>query len=285
MVKMENQKITLGFSPCPNDTFIFDAMVHYKIDTEGLEFEVFMGDVEELNQKAFRSELDVTKLSFHAFAHLISDYQLLNSGSALGQNCGPLLVSKLPQLNARNSEIQVAIPGKYTTANFLLSLAYPEITNKVELIFSDIEQAVIDRKVDAGLIIHENRFTYQDKGLTKIKDLGEFWEELCSAPIPLGGIVVKRSIEPELQQKIDRVLKRSVQFAFENPESSSDYICENAQEMNAEVTKQHIELYVNDYSVDLGVKGREAVEMLLNKAVELKIIPSITNDIFVENRI
>jgi 1,4-dihydroxy-6-naphthoate synthase len=244
-----------------------------------------MGDVEELNQKAFRSELDVTKLSFHAFAHLISDYQLLNSGSALGQNCGPLLVSKLPQLNARNSEIQVAIPGKYTTANFLLSLAYPEITNKVELIFSDIEQAVIDRKVDAGLIIHENRFTYQDKGLTKIKDLGEFWEELCSAPIPLGGIVVKRSIEPELQQKIDRVLKRSVQFAFENPESSSDYICENAQEMNAEVTKQHIELYVNDYSVDLGVKGREAVEMLLNKAVELKIIPSITNDIFVENRI
>ena len=282
---MENQKITLGFSPCPNDTFIFDAMVHYKIDTEGLEFEVFMGDVEELNQKAFRSELDVTKLSFHAFAHLISDYQLLNSGSALGQNCGPLLVSKLPQLNARNSEIQVAIPGKYTTANFLLSLAYPEITNKVELIFSDIEQAVIDRKVDAGLIIHENRFTYQDKGLTKIKDLGEFWEELCSTPIPLGGIVVKRSIEPELQQKIDRVLKRSVQFAFENPESSSDYICENAQEMNAEVTKQHIELYVNDYSVDLGVKGREAVEMLLNKAVELKIIPSITNDIFVENRI
>ena len=282
---MENQKITLGFSPCPNDTFIFDAMVHYKIDTEGLEFEVFMGDVEELNHKAFRSELDITKLSYHAFAHLISDYQLLNSGSALGQNCGPLLVSKLPQLNARNSEIQVAIPGKYTTANFLLSLAYPEITNKVELIFSDIEQAVIDRKVDAGLIIHENRFTYQDKGLTKIKDLGEFWEELCSTPIPLGGIVVKRSIEPELQQKIDRVLKRSVQFAFENPESSSDYICENAQEMNAEVTKQHIELYVNDYSVDLGVKGREAVEMLLNKAVELKIIPSITNDIFVENRI
>ena len=166
---MKNQKITLGFSPCPNDTFIFDAMVHYKIDTEGLEFEVFMGDVEELNHKAFRSELDITKLSYHAFAHLISDYQLLNSGSALGQNCGPLLVSKLPQLNARNSEIQVAIPGKYTTANFLLSLAYPEITNKVELIFSDIEQAVIDRKVDAGLIIHENRFTYQDKGLIKIK--------------------------------------------------------------------------------------------------------------------
>ena len=282
---MENQKITLGFSPCPNDTFIFDAMVHYKIDTEGLEFEVFMGDVEELNQKAFRSELDITKLSYHAFAHLINDYQLLNSGSAIGQNCGPLLISKRPQLNARNSEIQVAIPGKYTTANFLLSLAYPEITNKVELIFSDIEQAVIDRKVDAGLIIHENRFTYQDKGLIKIKDLGEFWEEIFSAPIPLGGIVVKRSIEPELQQKIDRVLKRSVQFAFENPESSSDYICENAQEMNAEVTKQHIELYVNDYSVDLGVKGREAVEMLLNKAVELKIIPSITNDIFVENRI
>ncbi|MBT6745964.1 MAG: 1,4-dihydroxy-6-naphthoate synthase [Flavobacteriales bacterium] len=282
---MENQKITLGFSPCPNDTFIFDAMVHYKIDTEGLEFEVFMGDVEELNQKAFRSELDITKLSYHAFAHLINDYQLLNSGSAIGQNCGPLLISKRPQLNARNSEIQVAIPGKYTTANFLLSLAYPEITNKVELIFSDIEQAVIDGNVDAGLIIHENRFTYQDKGLIKIKDLGEFWEEIFSAPIPLGGIVVKRSIEPELQQKIDRVLKRSVQFAFENPESSSDYVSQNAQEMKLEVAKQHIELYVNDYSVDLGKKGREAVEILVNKAVDLKIIPSITNDIFVENRI
>jgi 1,4-dihydroxy-6-naphthoate synthase len=282
---MENQKITLGFSPCPNDTFIFDAMVHYKIDTEGLEFEVFMGDVEELNQKAFRSELDITKLSYHAFAHLINDYQLLNSGSAIGQNCGPLLISKRPQLNARNSEIQVAIPGKYTTANFLLSLAYPEITNKVELIFSDIEQAVIDGNVDAGLIIHENRFTYQDKGLIKIKDLGEFWEEIFSAPIPLGGIVVKRSIESDLQQKIDRVLKRSVQFAFENPESSSDYVSQNAQEMKLEVAKQHIELYVNDYSVDLGKKGREAVEILVNKAVDLKIIPSITNDIFVENRI
>ena len=281
---MKNQKITLGFSPCPNDTFIFDAMVHYKIDTEGLEFEVFMGDVEELNHKAFRSELDITKLSYHAFAHLISDYQLLNSGSALGQNCGPLLISKCSQLNDENSEIQVAIPGKYTTANFLFSLAYPEITNKVELIFSDIEQAVIDGKVDAGLIIHENRFTYQDKGLIKIKDLGEFWEEVYNAPIPLGGIVVKRSIESDLQQKIDRVLKRSVQFAFENPESSSDYVSQNAQAMNSEVAKQHIKLYVNEYSVDLGKTGREAVEILVNKAVDLKIIPSITKDIFVENR-
>ena len=216
-------------------------MVHHKIDTEGLDFAVFMGDVEELNQKAFQEELDVTKLSYHAFAHLISDYQLLNSGSALGENCGPLLISKLPELNTRNSEFKVAIPGRYTTANFLLSLAYPEITNKVEMLFSEIEQAVIDGKVDAGLIIHENRFTYQAKGLIKIRDLGEYWKEVCNTSIPLGGIVVKRIIEPELQQRIDRVLKRSVQFAFENPESSSDYVCENAQEMNAEVTKQHIE--------------------------------------------
>jgi 1,4-dihydroxy-6-naphthoate synthase len=279
--------ISLGFSPCPNDTFIFDALIHHKIDTEGLAFDVFIGDVEELNQKAFRNELDVTKLSYHAFAHLISKYQLLHSGSALGENCGPLLITKAQIGDAdpiEVSNLSVAIPGKFTTANFLLSLAYPEMNNKTEMLFSEIEQAVIDGQVDAGLIIHENRFTYQDKGLVKLRDLGEFWEELSSAPIPLGGIVVKRELDTLLQQKIDRVLQRSVQYAFDNPGASANYVAENSQEMEPEVMRQHIELYVNHYSLDLGEKGRAAVELLLNKAVELNIIPPVDIPIFVENQ-
>ena len=283
---MDSQKITLGFSPCPNDTFIFDAMVHHKIDTEGLDFDVFMGDVEELNQKAFNSKLDVTKLSYHTFAHLINDYQLLNSGSALGENCGPLLVCKVDKLKVISGNVAaatIAIPGVYTTANFLLNLAFPEAKQREVYLFSEIEQAVLDNKVDAGLIIHENRFTYQDKGLIKIRDLGEFWEELSNAPVPLGGIVVKRNMSIEMKQKIDRVLNRSVQFAFDNPNESNGYVAENAQEMDAEITKQHIGLYVNNYSLDLGEKGRQAVELLLNKAEELEIIPQMDIPIFVKN--
>ncbi|CAN5550499.1 hypothetical protein BH10BAC1_BH10BAC1_05530 [soil metagenome] len=176
--EINNQKstISLGFSPCPNDCFIFDAMLHEKIDTEGLAFEVFMEDVEALNQKAFRGELDVTKLSYHAYAHLIKPYQLLNAGSALGNNCGPLLITKNENVTLSGVEgvrLKIAIPGKYTTANFLLSLAFPESKNKVEMVFSEIEDAVLTGKVDAGLIIHENRFTYEQKGLKKIIDLGE----------------------------------------------------------------------------------------------------------------
>jgi 1,4-dihydroxy-6-naphthoate synthase len=277
-------KLSLGFSPCPNDTFIFDAMVHNKIDTEGLDFDVVLADVEELNQKAFKQELDITKLSYHALGHLLEHYALLNSGSALGENCGPLLIRKsgFKIKDSNNlSSATIAIPGKYTTANFLLSLAYPEATNKVEMLFSDIEQAVLDGDVDAGLIIHENRFTYQDRGLDKIKDLGEFWEELSQSPIPLGGIVIKKRFDKELQQKVDRVLRRSVEYAFANPEESNDYVRLHAQEMSPEVTKQHIALYVNNYSIDLGEKGRSAVELLFNKAEILGLIPLPPADLFV----
>ena len=166
---------TLGFSPCPNDCFIFDALVHKKIDTEGLDFSVVMEDVEALNNRAFRKDLDITKLSYHAFLYLTDHYALLNSGSALGFNCGPLLVKDAKTEIADINAASIAIPGKYTTANFLLSLAFPKASNKRETLFSDIEGAVLSHKVDAGLLIHENRFTYQQKGLEKIMDLGEFW--------------------------------------------------------------------------------------------------------------
>src|SRR5690606_8778348 len=203
-------KLTLGFSPCPNDTFIFDALIHHKIDTEGLEFDVSFDDVETLNQKVFRAELDISKISFHAYAYAIENYVLLNSGSALGFGVGPLIISKDPEFNTKNIEsknLKVAIPGKYTTANFLLGLAFPNLTNKVLTSFSDIEGLLLREEVDLGLIIHENRFTYQEKGLHKIIDLGEFWEEQTNNPIPLGGIVINRNIDLETQRKVDRVLK------------------------------------------------------------------------------
>lgn len=275
-------KLTLGFSSCPNDTFIFDAMIHQKIDTEGLSFELVLADVEALNNQAFQAELDITKLSYHAFAYLTEDYILLNAGSALGNNCGPLLIAKEAisesQINAGN----IAIPGKYTTANFLLNLAYPEAQHKQELLFSAIEGAVLNEQVDAGLIIHENRFTYQEKGLVKIVDLGEFWEKTTGHPIPLGGIVIKRALALEVQQKVDRVLARSVQYSFDHPESSKAYVSAHAQEMEEEVMYQHIDLYVNQYSLDLGEKGKGAVQELFDRAAEKAIIPAPTEPLFLE---
>ena len=257
-------KLTLGFSPCPNDTFIFDALVHHKIDTEGLEFEVIFADVEQLNKWAFQGKLDITKLSYNAFTHCVNDYALLDSGSALGNNCGPILIKKPNTILTKESKI--AIPGKYTTANMLLNIAFPEYQNKVELLFSEIENKVLEGRVDAGLIIHENRFTYQEKGLEKVKDLGEFWEEETGLPIPLGGIVVKRELPLAIQQKIERVLRKSVEYAFANPNSSADFVKYHAQEMEKKVLDAHIALYVNDYSISLGDQGRNAVELLFAKS-------------------
>jgi 1,4-dihydroxy-6-naphthoate synthase len=285
-------KLTLGFSPCPNDTFIFDALIHHKIDTEGLEFEVFYDDVETLNQKAFRGELDITKLSYHAFAYVTDKYVLLDSGSALGFGVGPLLISDLeisvsdleknlindPKSGSRNPLI--GIPGKYTTANFLLGLAFPEATNKQELVFSEIEDALLDSRIDVGLIIHENRFTYQDKGLKKIIDLGDYWEKRTGCAIPLGGIVANRNLPLDVQHKINRVLRKSVEFAFANPKSGLEFIKQHAQEMSEEVMYKHIELYVNQYSVELGEEGRKAINLMFDTALEKGIIPEIKDGIF-----
>src|ERR1700744_2299505 len=278
--------LTLGFSPCPNDTFIFDAMIHHKIDTEGLTFDVFYDDVETLNQKAMRGELDITKLSYHAFAYVADKYVLLDAGSALGFGVGPMLICKkepdelLTDLETQASNVKIGIPGKYTTANFLLGTAFPNATNKVELVFSDIENAVLEGRVDIGLIIHENRFTYQDKGLKKIIDLGDYWEKKTGCAIPLGGIVANRRLPEDVQHKINRVIRRSVEFAFANPKSGLEFIRSHAQEMSEEVMYKHIELYVNQYSVDLGAEGKKAIRLLFDTALKNGIIPEIEHELF-----
>lgn len=275
------QTIKIGYSPCPNDTFIFDAMVHEKVDTEGLKFEAALKDVEELNQMAFRNELEVSKLSYFALANLLKNYQLLNSGSALGSGVGPLLIAKQHMTEEEIDAARIAIPGKYTTANFLLSLAYPRAENKLEMLFSDIENAVLNGNVDAGLIIHENRFTYEEKGLVKLIDLGNYWEEVSGNLIPLGGIAIKRGLDQPTKEKVDRIIKRSIEYAFKQPESSREYVKAHAQEMSEEVMQKHINLYVNNYSVDLGEEGRGAVLQLFKKAEEKGLIAKIEEDIFV----
>ena len=280
-------KLSLGFSPCPNDTFIFDALIHHKIDTEGLQFEVFFDDVETLNKKVFRGEPDICKLSYHAYAYAVENYVLLNSGSALGFGVGPLLITKNENLTIQkvieqSASLSVAIPGKFTTANFLLGLAFPDLRNKQLSSFSDIEELVLSDEVDLGLIIHENRFTYQEKGMHKIIDLGKFWEEKTACPIPLGGIVVNRRIDKNTQLKIDRVLRKSVEYAFENPESGIDFIKLHAQEMEESVMYKHIALYVNEFSINLGMEGRNAIQTLFDLALELKLIPEIHQNIFLD---
>jgi 1,4-dihydroxy-6-naphthoate synthase len=272
-------KLTLGFSPCPNDTFIFDALIHHKIDTEGLDFEVSFSDVETLNQKAFKTELDITKLSYHAYAYAIQNYVLLDAGSALGFGVGPMLICKKEQ-DLNNPDLIVGIPGKYTTANFLLSLAYPQLKNKQEMVFSDIQQKLLNEEIDLGLIIHENRFTYQNKGLQKVQDLGEYWENETKNAIPLGGIVIKRSLPEEIKQKVNRLIRKSVEFAFENPASALPFIKSYAQEMDEKVMYQHIDLYVNKYSVDLGVEGKKAISTLFEQAFIKGIIKKVDQNLF-----
>lgn len=274
-------EISLGFSTCPNDTFIFDALVNKRIDTKGIDFKVILSDVEDLNNMAFHEKLDVTKISYHALALLLDKYALCYAGSALGFNCGPLLVFKKGNNITDISKKKVAIPGKYTTANFLLSLAYPALNDKVEMVFSDIEEAVLSGKVDAGLLIHENRFTYKERGLDKLTDLGEFWQDLTNGPIPLGGIAVKKSIAKELQLTINDLIEESVKYAFQNPDASKEYIKMYAQEMDETVIRQHIELYVNKYSIRLMGEGLTAVETLFKKAKEAGIISNINQKIFV----
>lgn len=273
---------SLGFSSCPNDTFIFDAMVHGKIDTEGLSFDVIMEDVEKLNHRVLNSQIDISKMSYHAFAYCTDAYALLDSGSALGKGCGPLLISLNPySVEGENlNGLSVGIPGKYTTANFLLSLYAPGMTHKKEMLFSDIEDALLRNEIEAGLIIHENRFTYESKGLTKIVDLGDYWEKMSGLPIPLGGIVVSNKFPKDIQKKVNRVLRRSVEYAFTNPEASSPYVCANAKEMDESVMKKHIELYVNNFSISLGEEGRKAVEALFNTAKDVGIITGFNEDMF-----
>lgn len=273
-------KITLGFSTCPNDTYIFDALVNNKIDACGLEFIPVLSDVEDLNQRALKSELDVTKLSFHAWLHVWKDYQVLDSGSALGKGNGPLLVSAGSVLNGDLSDMTVAIPGEFTTANLLLRLAYPMVRNIKSYLFSNIEDAVLGGEADAGVLIHENRFTYERRGLKLIRDLGVFWEETTSLPIPLGGIMVNRRIPYEIRNKVNELTRRSLEFANHNPSGTLPYIRRFAQSMEQEVLEAHLRTFVTDFSVDLGEMGRAAIYMLAEIARSKGIIPELPREVF-----
>ena len=273
-------KLTLGFSPCPNDTFIFDAMVHGRIDTEGLEFDFFLADVEDLNTKALASAVDITKISYHAFAYVARNYLILDAGSALGFRNGPLLISKLRIGISELPGLRIAIPGRYTTANLLFSIAWPDVTNKTEYLFSKIEEALLRDEVDVGLIIHETRFTYYKRGLHKLADMGEYWETLTGLPIPLGAIVIKRNIPDDIALKVNRVVRRSLEYAYKDSFASYDFVSGNAREMDSTVMNNHIKLFVNEYTLNLGNKGREAIVELFRIAEENGVIPSLPDRIF-----
>lgn len=276
-------KLTLGFSPCPNDTFIFDALVNKKIDTGGLDFDVVLEDVETLNKWTLENKLDITKLSFPAFFQSLNKYVLLNAGSALGKGVGPLLITKENKQYSTDNiqQTTIAIPGVNTTANLLLSFAYPGARNKKPLLFSKIEDAVISGETELGVIIHENRFTYQQKGLHKVLDLGGYWEEQMNIPIPLGGIAIKRNIDKEIAKQINTLIRQSLEFSFSNYPIISEFVKRHSQEMSEDVMRQHIDLYVNNYSIDLGSIGKQAIRELNNVYNSINNRSSIgTQDLF-----
>ena len=279
---MSNQQsFDLGFSPCPNDTFIMDALVHNRIQSE-FEFIPAIHDVDVLNNLARNGELSITKLSFGAYPFVSDKYQILAAGSALGRGCGPLLISKNAIDSKNLSNLTVAIPGETTTANLLLSILYPEIKQKKLFLFSEIENAVLSGEVDLGLIIHENRFTYAQKGLLKFADLGERWEVETGLPIPLGCIAIKRTISEGVKAKISKLLTQSVEYAFQNPNESKPYIHQYAQEMDESVQQQHINLYVNNFSINLGEEGKNAIRELFKKGAELNLLQIPTEPLFID---
>jgi 1,4-dihydroxy-6-naphthoate synthase len=276
-------KLTLGFSPCPNDTFIFDALVNNKIDTEDLSFEVLLEDVQTLNQWALEGKLAITKLSYGVLPLVLDKYIVLNSGSALGKGVGPLLISNSPASKQEVEQQLIAIPGENTTAHLLFSLAFPNAKNKVFLRYDEIENFVLAKK-GLGVIIHENRFTYQAKGLYKIIDLGDYWEQETGNAIPLGGIVIKKDIDITVQKKIDTLIKKSIEYAFSKYPELNDYIRSHAQEMSEAVMRQHIDLYVNNYSLELGEKGKDAIHELLKVHQNISgVNTASTKNIFLDN--
>jgi 1,4-dihydroxy-6-naphthoate synthase len=256
-------KLTLGISPCPNDTFIFDALVNGPLDTGALRLEVVLDDVQTLNEWARRGRLDVSKVSYGVLPAIAGEYALLESGGALGRGVGPLLVSRPGAGAFRPEAMKVAIPGRDTTAHLLFSLAYPAAAHKHFLVFSEIEGAVLRGEVDAGVIIHEGRFTYEAKGLAKVRDLGEYWEQTTGAPIPLGGIVARRTLPLPVRRELDRLIRASVEHALAHRPAVSAWVRAHAQEMDEAVMRRHIELYVNEFSVALGDPGHRAVRTLL----------------------
>jgi 1,4-dihydroxy-6-naphthoate synthase len=281
-------KLTLGFSPCPNDTFIFDALVNNKIDTGDLEFDVVMEDVQTLNELAIAGKLDVTKISYGSLPLILEQYIVLSSGSALGKGVGPLLIAPFEIPAPAVKQCIIAIPGKHTTAHVLFSLAFPEATNKVFMRYDEIENFVLGNKgsldniqsIKLGVIIHENRFTYHDKGLVKQTDLGNFWETETKLPVPLGGIVANRQLPDNIKLKVQSLIRKSLEYSYTNGKELSSFIKDNAQEMSPEVMQMHIDLYVNEFSLDLGVDGKKAVKKFLQVHSSINKIPVEEEKVF-----
>ena len=272
--------VTLGYSPCPNDTYIFFGLVHAKIAGAPACEEV-LEDIETLNRLALRGELDLTKISFHALAHLREEYCLLHSGGALGRGCGPLVVAREEMAPQQLKNKKIAIPGELTTAALLLRLIDPEIEQLEVMPFDRIMGATARGEVDAGVIIHESRFTYPEYGLAKVIDLGEWWEGESGHPIPLGGILARRSLGAELIGRIDRALVESVEYAHANPDAVRGYIRDHAQEMELEVMQAHIDLYVNKYTLDYGPDGEAAIFDLIGRAERAGIAPVVSASLFI----
>ena len=280
--------ISLGFSPCPNDTFIFDALVNRKIDTGDFNFNVVLEDVQTLNEMAIDGKLDVTKISYGSLPLISDKYVLLSSGSALGKGVGPLLIAPFELPEPAVKQCVIAIPGRNTTAHVLFSLAYPDATNKVFLRYDEIEDFVLSnngslqniQSVKLGVIIHENRFTYQDKGLIKQTDLGNFWENETRLPVPLGGIVANRNLPDNIKQNVQSLIRESLEYSYKNKNGLSDFVKDNAQEMSIEVMKMHIDLYVNNFSLDLGDDGRKAVRKFLQVHSSINKLPFDSERIF-----
>lgn len=276
-------QLTLGFSPCPNDTFIFDALVNKKIDTQGLQIQPVLEDVQTLNEWALQGKLDISKISYGVLPLLLENYIVLNAGGALGKGVGPLLITKNENHTANEvDQMTIAIPGEHTTAHLLFSLAFPNAGRKKFMVFSTIEDAVLNGTVDAGVIIHENRFTYRQKGLKKLMDLGEYWERQTGNPIPLGGIVMKKNFDVLLQRQIDGLIHSSLQYAFDHYPSITDYVKQHSQEMSEAVMRQHIDLYVNNYSLQLGDDGKAAVYTFLDIYGRMKNLVPNQRDIFLK---
>ena len=270
---MNRKTLRMGFSPCPNDTYMLAALVNKWIDTGDYTFEYIIEDIADLNKMAFQNELDITKLSYYTYTKIQDTYRLLDAGSALGKGCGPLLIAKDNVWSTKSlDQASVAIPGANTTANMLLSLAHPEITTRKELLFSEIENAVISGEVDLGLIIHENRFTYESKGLFKIIDLGEYWEQSTQTAIPLGGFVIKNEYDEQTKKDIERLIKESIVYADENYEKVKPYIKSLSQELADVVIEQHINLYVNEYSKSLGEEGNKSISTLFARLKEANML-------------
>ena len=244
-------KLSIGFSPCPNDTFIFDALVNNKIDTGNIEWEVVMEDVETLNKMAVQGKLDITKISYGALARVLPNYKVLDAGGALGKGVGPLLISKNPISVEEVQNCTIAIPGINTTAHLLFAMAFPKAKKKNFMVFSSIENAISSGLVDCGVIIHENRFTYSQKGLHKIIDLGEYWEQETQCPIPLGGIVMNRKFDDLTMRNVNSLIQKSLAYSQENYPTLSEFVIKNAQEMQPDIMRQHIELYVNEFSKEI----------------------------------